>query len=151
MPLPAPEDLIRDLAGRLSQQRGVDLGLAGTAEEVRRLGRQEGLVSARKILRERGVHLQAAAADVEAVVQRLRLLAQLAPFTEEGWPERSAEIAERVDTDPVAGLADWLEDYFSAIATVRFGAIDRLVTTDGVLPPGAALLAERCETASRAL
>src|SRR5262249_55053457 len=71
-------------------------------------------------------------------------------FTSEGWRERKPELERLFAKDKDAGLAEWLDDWFTAAASVQLDALDRL-TDDLALPDAARVLADRLRTARQAI
>jgi hypothetical protein len=148
---PPPDRVLALLDERLRDNRQIDLGLGAVAGHIAVLPPQQGLVEARQLLVKRAVDLQAAVADVSATIQRLRGLELVVRFTEAGWATRRDELMAACGVDAVHGLAEWLDDWFTALAALRLDAVDRLVSLEPSLPPGTGMLVRRCRATSAAL
>jgi tetratricopeptide (TPR) repeat protein len=149
MDLPSSDALLSELDERLRRAHGVALHLETGAPSGSTP--REALLAARRAVVARTAELQAAVAELGTMVERLRRLAALAPFSEAGWPERREQLERKLGDDPSAGLAAWLEDYYMAQAGVRTEAVGRLLTLAPQLPPGTAVLVERCASTAAAL
>jgi tetratricopeptide (TPR) repeat protein len=151
MPESTATELLSTLDGHLRAERGIDLSLTEATHSLAGLSPGSGLQEARKLLLRRVSDLQSSVSDLSSVIQKLRELQRVLRFTEAGWPERQRELAEACDADPLQGLAKWLDDWFTALASMRLDACQRLLAMDKALPAGADVLLRRCRTTALAL
>src|SRR3954447_15103510 len=146
-----PSGLLAALDGGLRDERGIDLGLADAAQRLMALSPSKGVLEARRLLLRRVSDLQACVTDVSDAIQRLKELQQVVRFTEAGWPERQEELTDACERDAVRGLAQWLDDWFTALAAMRLDACQRLVSMSEALPGGTEVLLRRCRATAAAL
>ncbi|MEU4425895.1 hypothetical protein AB0F81_35190 [Actinoplanes sp. NPDC024001] len=149
--LPGPDELVVQLDERLRDKRRIDLGLAAARQSITDLQPAAGFQQAHQLLLQRATDLQGAITDLTATMSRIRDCERVVRFTELGWPERSTELAAECVADPLAGLADWLDDWFTGVAAVRLDACDRLTWMAPSLPAGTGHLVRRCAAATRAV
>ncbi len=145
------EDLVRELAQRLTREQDVDAGLERILDAVAAAaaakGPTSGAQAAQEALRKRSAALDAAAEQVDRLRARVEYLAAVLPFTDEGWPERQRQLEAELTTDAAGGVASWLADWFAAAGRGRLDALGRLLVMKG-LPAGARTLVEHCSTAT---
>jgi tetratricopeptide (TPR) repeat protein len=143
--------LIQRASSEIARRYGLDVGLGLVLSEVTEADApSEAVKTATRKLRERSDALEAASEELDALRTSVSYLDGMLPFTAEGWPERQGELAARLEADPIDGLGEWLDDWFSAASFVRKDALGRLAAMPN-LPPGASLLRERCVLAAGAL
>jgi tetratricopeptide (TPR) repeat protein len=151
MTVPPLLELVRRTSERIAEDYDLDPGLTAVVTAIHDAGGpSEAVDAANSVLRERTRAARAAVEEVEELRRKVKHLARLLQFSEEGWAERKAQLERHLAQDPVAGLGAWLDDWFTAIAQGRLAAAERLLGVDQ-LPPGAALLVERCSTAAAGL
>ena len=121
------------LSRRRSRRRNSVLGAVGRA-----LGE----------LRERATALREAEFELSKLTERLEQRAAGLRFTSEGWRQRKPELEQLLAERP--GLAEWLDDWFTAASSVQLEALDRL-TDDVALPDSARPLADRLRTTRHAI
>lgn len=151
MTVPPLLELVRRTSDRIAADYDLDAGLDSVIEAITEAGEPSKAVRvAKKELRERARAARAVVDEVEGLRSKVRHLADVLRFSEEGWPERRGLLEAELGQDPLDGLAGWLAEWFSAMSLGRIAAADRLADIDH-MPPGAAPLVERCFTTARGL
>ncbi|WP_328470676.1 hypothetical protein OHA21_05165 [Actinoplanes sp. NBC_00393] len=149
--IPEPDELVAQLDGRLRQKRRIDLGLSAALPEITAHAPAAGFQHAHQVLLQRAADLQGAIADLSAAMARIRDGERVVRFTELGWPERRAELTAECADRPLDGIADWLDDWFCAVAAYRLDACARLTGIASSLPAGTGILVRRCTATWAAL
>jgi tetratricopeptide (TPR) repeat protein len=146
-----PDQLISRLADWLRTERRIELGLNDDVGSLSGLEPEAALVEARRLLVQRAGDFQVAAAAVSVMVQRIGQLEQIVRFTEAGWPARRTQLEGVLTAAPSQGLAEWLDDWFTAMTGVRMDAMSRLIELAERLPPGTGVLVDRCRATAVAV
>jgi tetratricopeptide (TPR) repeat protein len=147
MTVPPLLDLVSRTSHRIESEYELDAGLDSVLRAIE-LAEQpsEALAVAKLLLRARARAARAVVEEVDGLRTKVRHLAETFRFSEEGWPERRMQLEAALANDPVKGLADWLDEWFTAVSQGHTAAAARLLHVDH-MPAGAARLLERCETA----
>lgn len=146
----SPADEMRRVAARLRDRYLVDAGL-DEAIELHGKVTSSDLEVAQATVRKRVRGVQSACDELRQLLNTLTELRAVARFTAEGWEERHAQLHAAFTADPMAGLADWIEEWCQAAADIRIDALERLTAGAFPYPPESQLLVERFTTAHRAL
>jgi hypothetical protein len=144
-------ETIADVLSAVASNHRVNEDLASLAADIRTSDSVSGAVGrALGELRRRAAALREAELTLRKLTEQLEQKAAGLKFTSEGWRERKPELECLFAKDKDAGLAEWLDDWFTAAASVQLDALDRL-TDDLALPDAGRVLADRLRTARQAI
>jgi tetratricopeptide (TPR) repeat protein len=135
----------------LRDERNLDVDLESLASNQPEIVRAEWLNAVGKGLEERADSLRLARKEVKRLAALTKHLAQILPFTPEGWPAEHERLLQLATQNPLNGLAAWLSDWFAAAGRARLGALGRLETATIPLPVGSAQLLDRAAMAANGI
>jgi tetratricopeptide (TPR) repeat protein len=138
-------------ARALRDERDLDVGLDRLLTGPPPAAHAQWLGEVLDTLDERVDSLRVARKELKKLVALTKHLAQIMPFTTEGWPAEHERLAELAERDPPAGLAAWLTDWFAAAGRAHLDALDRLQTAELALPAGSGQLVDRAFMAANGI
>ncbi|GAB3416365.1 hypothetical protein [Flindersiella endophytica] len=142
--MPSLEDLVRKYAERLA---GLNVDSSGLTDAIRDGVR---VARVRNAVADRIDELGKAQAELTLLHEQVEHVRRILKFTQEGWPERRAELAAAFEASPATGMAAWLDDWLVAASQGRFDALARL-TDDIELPDAMGVLRSRARLEAHAL
>jgi hypothetical protein len=144
-------ELVRRAAERLRTENEIDAGLNKVAEKAKA---ERDLVKAatiaRRLLRERLEALEDAEARLRDLIDKIGHLRAIMSYTLDGWPRERERLRSLTQKDPTAGIAGWLQYWYTAAGSYRLDAVAWLAD-EVPLPEGVDLLAERGKLAANGL
>jgi hypothetical protein len=147
----AAADLVRQADERLGKHLGIAAILKDVTEAAEAASDPgEAARAARRLLPDRMHALSDAVTELERLTKALKHLQKFLPYTAEGWPRERDRLLAVMSSDPLDGVAAWLQYWWRAAGYWHLDALGWLAQ-EVPLPDGARMLAERGMTAAAGL